>query len=339
VDITDREALVDYVARLRPDLVFHLAAQRDPGLAERAVRRTVRTNVLGTRNVVEAAAGVDAQLVYASTGKALRPYTSDVYAASKRAGEWVVGDAAARGRLSCSAARFTHVVDNAIVLDRFHRWCAAGEPVRIHAVETRFYVQSALESAQLLLVAALAPRDDQLRVYAISDLGWPVGVLDIALGVLARHGRPVPLYVAGHEPGYEQRPYPGLFDPAYSGDVSPLFNAMEAPRVCGSPSRQVGVSTHRVRPDATVQRHIELLERLCAEAGDAEVRSAFNGLAWLMLDAACCVTPQAQLRRIARITTPHRDAMSAEHLRMDDKVRRWAGIARPDPPRQRATAG
>jgi hypothetical protein len=51
------------------------------------------------------------------------------------------------------------------------------------------------------------------------------------------------------------------------------------------------------------------------------------------------VTPQEQLRRIARITTPHREAMSAEHLRMDDKVRRWAGIARPEPPRQRAAAG
>ena len=37
--------------RLRPggwDIVFHVAGQRNPGLAEREVHRTVTTNVLGT---------------------------------------------------------------------------------------------------------------------------------------------------------------------------------------------------------------------------------------------------------------------------------------------------
>jgi FlaA1/EpsC-like NDP-sugar epimerase len=55
-DLKHRGALDRLIADLRPDLVFHLAAQRDPGLAEVEVHHTVSTNVVGTRNVLAAAA-------------------------------------------------------------------------------------------------------------------------------------------------------------------------------------------------------------------------------------------------------------------------------------------
>ena len=87
------------------------------------MHRTVSTNVLGTRNVLEAAgaAGVP-QVVCASTGKALRPYSPDVYTASKRAAEWVASNVAGRGELLCSAARFTHVLDNSVIYRRLLGW-------------------------------------------------------------------------------------------------------------------------------------------------------------------------------------------------------------------------
>ena len=75
-DIRDPARLTEVFGDVRADIVFHLAAQRDPGLAEREVHRTVTTNVLGTRNVIAAAAGAGvSRLVCASTGKALRPYS------------------------------------------------------------------------------------------------------------------------------------------------------------------------------------------------------------------------------------------------------------------------
>jgi len=82
-DVRNRPAIEALIAEIRPDLVFHVAAQRDPGLAEIEVHRTVSTNVLGTRTVLTAAAeaGVP-QVVCASTGKALRPYSPDMYTAS-----------------------------------------------------------------------------------------------------------------------------------------------------------------------------------------------------------------------------------------------------------------
>ena len=86
-------------------MIFHVAAQREPALAEVEVHRTVSTNVLGTRNVLESAeaAGVR-QVVCASTGKALRPYSPDIYTASKRAAEWVASSVAGRGEMLVSPA-------------------------------------------------------------------------------------------------------------------------------------------------------------------------------------------------------------------------------------------
>src|ERR1700733_13738384 len=126
-DIRDRPGLATIFGEVRPDVVFHVAAQRDPGLAERAVHRTVTTNVLGTRNVISAATGSGVrELVCASTGKALRPYSPDVYTASKRAAEWLLARAAAGGGLRCSAARFTHVVDNSIIYAKLLDWSKGG---------------------------------------------------------------------------------------------------------------------------------------------------------------------------------------------------------------------
>ena len=46
----------EIVAQVRPDVIFHVAAQRSPALAEVDVHGTVTTNVLGARNVLTAAA-------------------------------------------------------------------------------------------------------------------------------------------------------------------------------------------------------------------------------------------------------------------------------------------
>ena len=56
---------------------------------------------------------------------------------------------------------------------------------------------------------ASAARARYFRVFAISDLGWPVSLLDLALDVLAHSGSPVPVYVSGYDQGYEEIPFPG----------------------------------------------------------------------------------------------------------------------------------
>jgi FlaA1/EpsC-like NDP-sugar epimerase len=230
-DLKNRGALDRLVGDLRPDLVFHLAAQRDPGLAEVEVHHTVSTNVVGTRNVLAAAADAGVpQVVCASTGKALRPYSPDIYTASKRAAEWVAWRFATCSEMLVSAARFTHVLDNSIIYKRLLAWAngAGDEVIRLHSTQTAFYVQSALESAHLLLLACLGSQRGEFRVHAIADPGRPIGLLDLAVAVLGRSGSATPIYFSGYDPGYEEIPFPGLYDPMTAGDVRPLVNAFEA---------------------------------------------------------------------------------------------------------------
>lgn len=327
LDVRRADDVERFFHRHRPDIVFHLAAQRDPGLAEKQVTRTACTNVVGTSNVVTAAERTGVRrIVYASTGKALRPYTADVYASSKRVGEWVLAQAAERGSVACSAARFTHVVDNSIVFERLVRWCHGQDVVRLHSVDTVFYAQSALESAHLLLVASLAPDDRVFRLHTIRDLGWPVSLLALALGVMLREGTVAPLYVAGYDPGYEERPYPGLYDPAVAGDVSPLLNAMEAGAVQEAASPAVDAVPVRPPEVPQTEECLRELAQLDGMDADSAVRKVLDEAAYELFVATVAAAPRPTVERIVRLAEAYRSTMRAEHVRIDDVFRRFCTV-------------
>jgi nucleoside-diphosphate-sugar epimerase len=339
-DIRDRRQLAAVFGRLRYDVVFHVAGQRDPGLAEREVHRTVTTNVLGTGNVLRAVAASGVPLmIFASTGKALRPYSAEVYTASKRVAEWLLRQAAAGGQVSCSAARFTHVIDNSIVHDRLLGWCDGGV-IRLHDPGIAFYLQSALQSAKLLLAAAVTAPGEALPVHAISDLGWPVPLLDVALGALARTGSTAPIYFSGYDRGYEVRPFPGLYDPATAADVSPLISAFEAAGAQRSWCPAVDVFPLQVPSGPALEQRMQALAAICRETQEpGPVRAALDELSWALFDATMSAVPRPVLRRAVQLSGPHRDSLTAGHERMLATIERYAAPADPAPAAQHQPAG
>src|SRR5690606_14196920 len=100
-DIRDRDRLARLVRDLKPHVVFHAAAHKHVPLLEAQPVEAVRTNVLGTYNLVAAAAeaGVD-RLVFISSDKAVRP--SNVLGYSKWLGEQLVLLLAPEGSRWCS---------------------------------------------------------------------------------------------------------------------------------------------------------------------------------------------------------------------------------------------
>jgi NAD(P)-dependent dehydrogenase (short-subunit alcohol dehydrogenase family) len=304
LDIRDGSRLDETLTEIGPDVVFHLAAQHDPALAEVDVAGTLSTNISGTANVIDACRRIPGvRLVHASTGKALRPFSRDVYAASKKVAEHLLAQASVRHGLPVSAVRFTHVVDNSIIANRIEGWAARGEPFRLHSAETMFYLQSAVEAAQLLMCASLSTESGRFAIEAIRDLGWPISLLDLSIGWLAETRSASPIYVCGFEAGYERSPYPGLYDPAVSGERSPLYNALE----CHATGDAVGceaVDSCRVPvqvdvvPDAAI-------DRVCAAAAaDAPVgalRNLVDEVGWTLWAAALRATPTPTLRRHLRL--------------------------------------
>lgn len=325
VDVRDTAALRRLLERSRPDVVFHLAAQRDPGLAESTVVETVATNVIGTANIIEQSLAFEVEdLVYASTGKAMRPYTRDVYAVSKKIAEWLVASAGIGHRPAVTIARFTHVVDNSIVLQQFRAWCRSGEPLRLHDPEALFYAQSAVEAAELLLGCLLAARNGQPALCAIRDLDWPFKLRDIADGVLQEFDNPTPMSVIGEQPGYEQGAYPGLYDPEFSGGISPLINAME-----GRSLLDVDLPGVDVVGVATSNRL--KMDELMAEIHDAYIaattpedciRNLLDRAARQLLDATMATASDDVIARIEKLMR-HCDSasLSATHRVIQDSVR------------------
>jgi UDP-glucose 4-epimerase len=98
LDVRD-EAIEELAGRLRPEVVFHLAAQADVGTSVERPAFDADVNVVGTVRVLEAARAAGARVVFTSTGGAIygeceRPAREDdepqplsPYAAAKLAGE------------------------------------------------------------------------------------------------------------------------------------------------------------------------------------------------------------------------------------------------------------
>jgi dTDP-4-dehydrorhamnose reductase len=98
-DIRNWNQVRDRIAAFQPDLVIHAAAATDVDGCEAHPQFAYEINALGTRNVAQAAAQVDAEIVYVSTNYVFNGEKSDpyheydhtkplsVYGASKLAGE------------------------------------------------------------------------------------------------------------------------------------------------------------------------------------------------------------------------------------------------------------
>jgi len=326
-DVGDAIAVTSAVSTAKPDIIFHLAAQRDPGVAERTETETVRTNIFGTRNVLRAAQyGNVERFVHASTGKAVRYYTPGVYAASKKIAEWLLHSDL--GNVShVAAARFTHVVDNSLILQKLQDW-ANSDLVRLHDPDIAFYVQSGAESAQLLLAAGAADRRWSLQLFAIRDLDLPVELLGMSLGLLRHSTRPA-IYFAGYDLGYEESAFPGLYDPHTAGDISPMINAVEAGSATACDhAPQVDQFALCLASEPPPAELLDRLEGMCrAEADGASLRDALGRLGWLMADATFRSADPLLLARLAEISESHGERLSSGHWMQVERLRAVAGRA------------
>ena len=107
LDITDRDAVLDAVKELNPDVIIHCAAWTAVDLAEDEDKQPLvkKINVDGTQNLADAAKVVDAKMVYISTdyvfnGQGTEPWDPDckdyaplnVYGETKLGGELAVSN-------------------------------------------------------------------------------------------------------------------------------------------------------------------------------------------------------------------------------------------------------
>jgi FlaA1/EpsC-like NDP-sugar epimerase len=192
--VTNSDTVVRVIEHYRPHRVFHAAAYKHVPLMETNATEAVRTNVLGTFQIAEAAARGGAEaFVLVSTDKAVRP--ANVMGATKQMAERVVLHL--QGLFpTCSfgAVRFGNVLGSSgSVIPIFKNQLERGEPLTVTDGAATRYFMTIPEAVQLILQASLLK--DLRGHVAMLDMGEPVRILDLARDLLRLSGHP---YRLGH---------------------------------------------------------------------------------------------------------------------------------------------
>ncbi len=212
----------------RPQIVFHLAAERLPGLAEIQIHQTVSTNILGCNNIIRLCEEFQVKsCIFSSTGKASRYFTPDIYAASKKISEWLFSDNSRSRTCQYGIVRFTHVVENSPVSADLDLRVTDGL-VSLHAPDRYIYTQNIRESVNLLLNALAIVTPGRTKLVAVRDIGWPINTLDLALHKILKSGKKMPIYFKGLPAGYETHVFLGQLDLSGDREILPMLNVLEA---------------------------------------------------------------------------------------------------------------
>ncbi len=176
-DVTDRDRIARIMRYERPDIVFHAAAYKHVAMLERHPQEAIRNNVLGTRNIVEAALefGVS-RFVNISTDKAVAP--RNYMGLSKKLTEFCIQELARAGDTCLSNVRFGNVAGSTgSVLRLFWDQIQRGGPVRVTDPCATRYFMSVTEAVHLTLRAAVLGKGGETFVF---DMGEPLNIYELA---------------------------------------------------------------------------------------------------------------------------------------------------------------
>jgi FlaA1/EpsC-like NDP-sugar epimerase len=228
-DIRDPGRVHSIVARHRPHAIFHAAAHKHVPLMEENIVEAVTNNVLGTRNVVDAALDADVKhVVNISTDKAVRP--TSIMGATKRVAEMIVLNAAMADQRNFVSVRFGNVLGSSgSVIPTFLRQIKEGGPVTVTHPEMRRYFMTIPEAVQLVMQAGALGNGGELFVL---EMGEPVKIAELAHDLIRlsglEEGVDIEIVYTGVRPGEK------LYEEVFFGgeDVRPTHHP-KVLRACG----------------------------------------------------------------------------------------------------------
>jgi len=186
-DIRDLGSLRAAFVKASPDIVFHAAALKHLPLLEAHPLEAWKSNVLGTLNVLRAAAEVDVKtFVNISTDKAADPIC--VLGYSKRVAERITAGFARHAGGRYVSVRFGNVLGSrGSVVHAFTAQIERGGPVTVTHPDVERYFMLIPEACQLVLEAAAIGGDGEVLVL---DMGEQVKIVDVATTLIQMSGRP-----------------------------------------------------------------------------------------------------------------------------------------------------
>ncbi|HTZ75257.1 MAG TPA: nucleoside-diphosphate sugar epimerase/dehydratase [Candidatus Aquilonibacter sp.] len=255
-DVTDRERIRGLLRAERPAIVFHAAAHKHVAMMDLYPREAIRNNVIGTRNVAEAAVEFGAvRFVNISTDKAVNP--RNWMGLSKKLTELCVEELSSRGATLFSNVRFGNVAGSSgSVLRLFWERIERREPIRVTDPRATRFFMSVPEAVHLILRAAAVGQGGETFVF---EMGEPVNICELAKTMMLysglQPGRDLQIEFTGLQPGEKVE--------------EELWESRERPVDSGSEHILVIRERHPLAQG--ISRKIGRMEELMARAGEQDL--------------------------------------------------------------------
>lgn len=241
--IRDRESIMRIFAERKPEIVFHAAALKHMPLLESYPLEALKTNVLGTLNVLDAAhaSGVET-FVNISTDKAANPCSG--LGTSKRIAERLTATKATEETGSkFVSVRFGNVLGSrGSVLTVFEKQIRDGGPITITDPQVNRFFMTIPEACQLVLQSAVVGATGETLVL---NMGEPVMIADVAKTLIEQSGKNIEVVYTGLREN--EKLSEELFDSSETPVVGIKHEALSEVRVPPLlvPREQIeGINTH-----------------------------------------------------------------------------------------------
>lgn len=206
IDIQDKDALMTMFKHV--DIVIHSAAYKNVPVCEAAPFSAVRVNILGTQNVITAAAERNVGYVlFTSSDKAVNP--TNVMGTTKLMGERLITAAnvlndAASDTIFCST-RFGNVTGSrGSVLPVFESQIAQGNPITLTDRDMTRFMMTLTEATELVLKSLTLAKGGEvfvtkMPVFNIGDLAEVL--IERLAPKYGRQSSDIPIQMIGARPG------------------------------------------------------------------------------------------------------------------------------------------
>jgi len=198
-DVRDVYRVDEVFKTYMPNIVFHSAAYKHVPMMESNSIEAVKTNVLGTKHIADAAYYNDIEaFVLISTDKAVNP--TNIMGATKRISEIYVQFLNSKSNTAFITTRFGNVLGSqGSVIPIFMKQIKDGGPVCVTHKDVIRYFMTIPEACQLVLQASTLGRGGEIFLF---DMGEPVKIINLAKNIIKYYGDDsIKIKIIGLRPG------------------------------------------------------------------------------------------------------------------------------------------